>query len=86
MILCLIGYLIAGRMTHKGYPMTDDIRSEVYGSQVTNKDLVAWANNDYSRVAEATHTKSLGLEENASGLAACAPGRFWSPYWARSVS
>ncbi|MCF7542465.1 SLC13 family permease [Pseudomonas petrae] len=72
-ILCLIGYLIAGRMTRKVYPMTDDIRSEVYGSHVTNEDLVAWANNDYSRVSEATHTKELGLEENASSLAARLP-------------
>jgi GntP family gluconate:H+ symporter len=72
-ILCLIGYLIAGRMTRRVYPMTDDIRSEVYGSHVTNNDLVAWANNDYSRVSEATHTKELGLEENASSLAARLP-------------
>ncbi|QSB20525.1 transporter [Pseudomonas sp. 15A4] len=72
-ILCLIGYLIAGRMTRRVYPMTDDIRSEVYGSHVTNDDLVAWANNDYSRVSEATHTKELGLEENASSLAARLP-------------
>lgn len=72
-ILCLIGYLIAGRMTRRVYPMTDDIRSEVYGSHVTNEDLVAWANNDYSRVSEATHTKELGLEENASSLAARLP-------------
>jgi GntP family gluconate:H+ symporter len=72
-ILCLIGYLIAGRMTRRVYPMTDDIRSEVYGSHVTNDDLVAWANNDYSRVSEATHTKEQGLEENASSLAARLP-------------
>lgn len=72
-ILCLIGYLIAGRMTRRVYPMTDDIRSEVYGSHVTNDDLVAWANNDYSRVSDATHTKELGLEENASSLAARLP-------------
>jgi GntP family gluconate:H+ symporter len=72
-ILCLIGYLIAGRMTRRVYPMTDDIRSEVYGSHVTNDDLMAWANNDYSRVSEATHTKELGLEENASSLAARLP-------------
>lgn len=72
-ILCLIGYLIAGRMTRRVYPMTDDIRSEVYGSHVTNDDLVAWANNDYSRVSEAPHTKELGLEENASSLAARLP-------------
>ncbi|MFJ3469273.1 SLC13 family permease [Pseudomonas sp. NPDC090201] len=72
-VLCLIGYVIAGRMTRKTYPMTDDIRSEVYGPHITNEDLVAWANNDYSNTKEATHTQSLGLEESASSLAAKLP-------------
>jgi GntP family gluconate:H+ symporter len=45
----------------------------VYGPHVTNEDLVAWANNDYSRATETTHTKELGAEENASSLAARLP-------------
>jgi GntP family gluconate:H+ symporter len=72
-VLCLIGYVIAGRMTRKTYPMTDDIRSEVYGPHITNADLVAWANNDYSTSKEATLTKEPGLEESASSLAARLP-------------
>lgn len=72
-VLCLVGYVIAGRMTRKTYPMTDDIRAEVYGPHITNQDLVAWANNDYSNVKEATHSKELGLEESASSLAARLP-------------
>jgi len=72
-VLCVIGYVIAGRITRKTYPMTDDIRSEVYGPHITNEDLVAWANNDYSNTKEATHTKELGLEESASSLAARLP-------------
>jgi len=73
-VLCLIGYVIAGRMTRKTYPMTDDIRSEVYGPHISNQDLVDWANNDYSKTADATHTgHALGLEESASSLAARLP-------------
>lgn len=72
-VLCLIGYLIAGRMTRKTYPMTDDIRAEVYGPHITDQDLVAWANNAYSTSKEATHTRELGLEESASSLAARLP-------------
>ncbi len=72
-VLCLIGYLIAGRMTRKVYPMTDDIRSEVYGPHITNEDLVAWAKDDYSNASQATHTQELGLEESAASLAARLP-------------
>ncbi|MDE1167100.1 MAG: SLC13 family permease [Pseudomonas sp.] len=72
-VLCLIGYFIAGRMTRKVYPMTDDIRSEVYGPHITNEDLAAWAKGDYSNTSEAAHAKTLGLEESASGLAAKLP-------------
>ncbi|MFK3973115.1 SLC13 family permease [Pseudomonas sp. NPDC087358] len=72
-VLCVIGYLIAGRMTRKVYPMTDDIRAEVYGPHITNQDLVAWANDDYSNTSEAAHAKTLGLEESASSLAARLP-------------
>ena len=72
-VLCLIGYVIAGRMTRKVYPMTDDIRSEVYGPHVSNQDLVAWANNDYSSAREATLTQQTGIEESAGSLAARLP-------------
>ncbi len=72
-ILCLVGYLVAGRMTRRVYPMTDDIRAEVYGAHVTNADLEAWARDDYSAVREATQSKTLGGEESASSLAAKLP-------------
>ncbi|WP_027980463.1 GntT/GntP/DsdX family permease [gamma proteobacterium L18] len=72
-VLCLIGYLIAGRMTRRVYPMTDDIRAEVYGPHVTNQDLVAWAKGDYTHTSEAAHAKTLGLEESASSLKARLP-------------
>jgi GntP family gluconate:H+ symporter len=72
-ILCLIGYLIAGRMTRRTYPMTDDIRAEVYGPHITNADLQAWANNDYSNTSVEAHAKTLGLEESATSLKAKLP-------------
>lgn len=72
-VLSLIGYFIAGRMTRKVYPMTDDIRAEVYGPHITNADLVAWHNDDYSNTSEAAHAQKLGLEESASSLAASLP-------------
>jgi len=72
-MLSLIGYFIAGRMTRKVYPMTDDIRAEVYGPHITNADLAAWHNDDYSNTSEAAHAQKLGLEESASSLAASLP-------------
>ncbi len=72
-VLCAIGYFVAGRMTRKTYPMTDDIRAEVYGPHVTNEDLEAWARNDYSSVRETTETRTLGAEETASSLASKLP-------------
>ncbi|MBI6560429.1 transporter [Pseudomonas syringae] len=72
-VLCMIGYFVAGRMTRKTYPMTDDIRAEVYGPHVTNEDLEAWARNDYSAVREATETRTMGVEESASSLASKLP-------------
>ncbi len=67
-VLCIIGYFIAGSMTRKTYPMTDDIRAEVYGPHITNDDLVRWAKDDYSNTSEAAHAKTLGLEESATSL------------------
>jgi GntP family gluconate:H+ symporter len=72
-VLSLIGYFIAGRMTRTTYPMTDDIRAEVYGPHITNQDLQAWARDDYSNTSEAAHAQKLGLEESASSLAASLP-------------
>src|SRR5690606_25331812 len=72
-VLSLIGYFIAGRMTRTTYPMTDDIRAEVYGPHITNQDLQAWARDDYSNTSEAAHAQTLGLEESASSLAASLP-------------
>ncbi|WP_213878474.1 SLC13 family permease [Pseudomonas sp. dw_358] len=72
-VLCLIGYLIAGRITRRTYPMTDDIRAEVYGPNVSNADLEAWAKGDYSNTSEAAQAKTLGLEESATSLQARLP-------------
>ena len=68
-----MGYFIAGRMTRKTYPMTDDIRAEVYGPHVTNADLEAWARNDYSTVREVMQGKEFGAEATASSLAKTLP-------------
>ncbi|MFF7706965.1 SLC13 family permease [Pseudomonas sp. NPDC007930] len=68
-VLCLIGYWVAGRMTRRTYPMTDDIRSEVYGPHIGNDDLQAWANGDYSRQHSTEHVTSGALDESAGSLA-----------------
>ncbi|UFH51129.1 GntT/GntP/DsdX family permease [Pseudomonas sp. KNUC1026] len=72
-VLCLIGYFIAGRMTRRVYPMTDDIRTEVFGPHISNEDIQAWARDDYSK-QHAEHTaQGSALDESASSLAARLP-------------
>lgn len=74
-LLCYVGYRVAGRMTRRNYPMTDDIRAEVYGPHVTNEDLAA-SNNGAAQpaspqaVAAVAH---MGLEESTGTLAAKLP-------------
>ena len=73
--LCYVGYRVAGRMTRRFYPMTDDIRAEVYGPHVTNEDLEAWTNgNDPSTAARlAVAVSHMGLEEATSSIVAKLP-------------
>ncbi|MGF7189052.1 GntP family gluconate:H+ symporter [Robbsia andropogonis] len=73
LILCLVGYVIAGRMTRKIYPMSDDVRAEVYGAHITNEDLVDWSNNVYKTPHIETAMTSRSLDESASALAARLP-------------
>ncbi|MGI4855612.1 MAG: SLC13 family permease [Janthinobacterium lividum] len=75
-LLCLIGYLVAGRITRRAYPMADDVRAEVYGPHVTNADLVNWAKDDYSTTTTPTApgaVHELVAEESATTLAATLP-------------
>lgn len=73
-LLCYIGYRVAGRMTRRFYPMTDDIRAEVYGPHVTNADLQAWTNGTEHTVQQSAVAEShMGLEESTSAIAAKLP-------------
>lgn len=72
-ILCLVGYVLAGRINRKVYPMSDDVRTEVYGPHVSNDDLVDWSNNIYKTPQAETSMDSRNLEESASGIAARLP-------------
>ena len=75
--LCYVGYRVAGRMTRRFYPMTDDIRAEVYGPHVTNEDLRAWptvkpkAQQALQRVA---HMGPGGIHQQYRGQAATRTG------------
>ena len=72
--LCYVGYRVAGRMTRRVYPMTDDIRAEVYGPHVTNEDLAAWSNgNDKSPERAAVAASHMGLEESTSSIVSKLP-------------
>jgi len=73
-LLCYVGYRVAGRMTRRAYPMTDDIRAEVYGPHVTNEDLVAWTNGNDSNPERAAQAVShMGLEESTSSIVSKLP-------------
>ncbi|UZE25686.1 transporter [Pseudomonas sp. B21-056] len=72
--LCFVGYKVAGRMTRRFYPMTDDIRAEVYGPHVTNEDLAAWSNgNGRDPLQAAVAVSHMGLEESTGTLVAKLP-------------
>jgi GntP family gluconate:H+ symporter len=72
-ILCIAGYLISKRMTRRVYPMSDDVRAEVYGPHVTNEDLVNWSNDIYTVDHNQPMTHGLTLEESAGAIAAKLP-------------
>ncbi|MHA6574802.1 GntT/GntP/DsdX family permease [Pseudomonas yamanorum] len=72
--LCYVGYRVAGGMTRRFYPMSDDIRAEVYGPHVTNDDLRAWHNGNAQNVEQgAGAIAHRGLEESTSSLVAKLP-------------
>jgi GntP family gluconate:H+ symporter len=52
-IVTYVCYLVANRMNKKIYPMSDDVRAEVYGIDVTDEDIVDWVQNP-----ESAHTGS----------------------------
>ncbi len=52
-IVAFACYLVASRMNKKIYPMSDDVRAEVYGIDVTDEDIVDWVANP-----ESAHTGS----------------------------
>jgi GntP family gluconate:H+ symporter len=47
-VVTFVSYLIAQRMTKKVYTMTDDVRAEVYGIDVTDEDILDWTVNPAS--------------------------------------
>ena len=47
-LVTLVGYFIANRMTKNAYPMSDDVRVEVYGPDVTDEDIREWTVNPES--------------------------------------
>ncbi|ROM82753.1 transporter [Pseudomonas brassicacearum] len=71
--LCYVGYRVAGRMTRRFYPMSDDIRAEVYGPHVTNDDLRAWQDGNIQDVQQAEAVSHMGLEESTSSIVAKLP-------------
>lgn len=73
-LLCYVGYRVAARMTRRFYPMTDDIRAEVYGPHVTNEDLRAWTSGSNQAAQQNAVAEShMGLEESTSAIAAKLP-------------
>ncbi len=72
-ILCIVGYGLAGRITRKVYPMSDDVRTEVYGPHISNADLIDWSNDIYTTPQADTAMSSRNLEESASGIATRLP-------------
>jgi gluconate:H+ symporter, GntP family len=47
-VVTFVSYLIAQRMTKNVYTMTDDVRAEVYGIDVTDEDILDWTVNPAS--------------------------------------
>ncbi|MCU1716918.1 SLC13 family permease [Pseudomonas sp. 5P_3.1_Bac2] len=71
--LCYVGYSVAGRMARRAYPMTDDIRAEVYGPHVSNQDLVAWAQEHDAPSQQDVVISPMSTEASASSIAARLP-------------
>lgn len=73
-VLCLVGYLVSARMTRRHYPMTDDVRLDVYGPQVTDAHLEQWAaGRDMAPGLPTLGAAAVKVDETPSGIAATLP-------------
>ncbi|EHK68534.1 gluconate transporter family protein [Pseudomonas psychrotolerans L19] len=73
-VLALIGWWVAGRMTRRHYPMTDDIRNDVYGPQITDTHLQQWGRGqDMAPGLPSLGAAAVKMDETPAGLAAGLP-------------
>lgn len=73
-VLALIGWWVAGRMTRRHYPMTDDIRNDVYGPQITDTHLQQWGRGqDMAPGLPSLGAAAVKVDETPAGLAAALP-------------
>ncbi|HCV78712.1 GntT/GntP/DsdX family permease [Pseudomonas oryzihabitans] len=73
-VLALIGWWVAGRMTRRHYPMTDDIRNDVYGPQITDTHLQQWGRGqDMAPGLPSLGAAAVKVDETPAGLAAGLP-------------
>ena len=73
-VLALIGWWVAGRMTRRHYPMTDDIRNDVYGPQITDTHLQQWGRGqDMAPGLPSLGAAAVKVDETPAGLAASLP-------------
>lgn len=73
-VLALIGWWVAGRMTRRHYPMTDDIRNDVYGPQITDTHLQQWGRGqDMALGLPSLGAAAVKMDETPAGLAAGLP-------------
>ncbi|MBB2894894.1 SLC13 family permease [Pseudomonas sp. AS2.8] len=73
-VLALIGWWVAGHMTRRHYPMTDDIRSDVYGPQITDTHLQQWGRGqDMAPGLPSLGAAAVKVDETPAGLAAGLP-------------
>ena len=47
-VVAFVSYLVAKQMTRRVYPMSDDVRAEVYGLDITDEDILDWRVNPAS--------------------------------------
>ncbi|MDR6233130.1 GntT/GntP/DsdX family permease [Pseudomonas oryzihabitans] len=73
-VLALVGWWVAGRMTRRHYPMTDDIRNDVYGPQITDTHLQQWGRGqDMAPGLPSLGAAAVKVDETPAGLAAGLP-------------
>ena len=73
-VLALVGWWIAGRMTRRHYPMTDDIRIDVYGAQITDTHLQQWGRGqDMAPGLPSLGAAAVKVDETPAGVAAGLP-------------